>query len=150
MGRKYPYKTYTIRLRENNRRENAIMSVIEGVSLNEDRSLNQFLIDAVEYYLANMDESGYINSTENSSKNRYVLQCEMESELAGIRREMQELKQEISMDVYEKMLSVLLSNAMHPTSVMADNQRNLDNQDNLVSHVEEEDDSLIEDVMKWS
>lgn len=150
MGRKYPYKTYTIRLRENNRRENAIMSVIEGVSLNEDRSLNQFLIDAVEYYLANMDESGYINSTENSSKNRYVLQCEMESELAGIRREMQELKQEISMDVYEKMLSVLLSNAMNPTSVMADNQRNLDNQDNLVSHVEEEDDSLIEDVMKWS
>ncbi|MDO5381569.1 MAG: hypothetical protein Q4F06_02460 [Eubacteriales bacterium] len=150
MGRKYPYKTYTIRLRENNRRENAIMSVIEGVSLNEDRSLNQFLIDAVEYYLANMDESGYINSTENSSKNRYVLQCELESELAGVRREMQELKQEISMDVYEKMLSVLLSNAMNPTSVMVDNQRNLDNQDNLVSHVEEEDDSLIEDVMKWS
>lgn len=150
MGRKYPYKTYTIRLRENNRRENAIMSVIEGVSLNEDRSLNQFLIDAVEYYLANMDESGYINSTENSSKNRYVLQCEMESELAGIRREMQELKQEISMEVYEKMLSVLLANAMNTTVIKEDNQRSSDNQDNLISQTEEEDDSLIEDVMKWS
>lgn len=150
MGRKYPYKTYTIRLRENNRRENAIMSVIEGVSLNEDRSLNQFLIDAVEYYLANMDESGYINSTENSSKNRYVLQCEMESELAGIRREMQELKQEIIMEVYEKMLSVLLANAMNTTVIKEDNQRSSDNQDNLISQTEEEDDSLIEDVMKWS
>ena len=74
----------------------------------------------------------------------------MESELAGIRREMQELKQEISMEVYEKMLSVLLANAMNTTVIKEDNQRSSDNQDNLIGQTEEEDDSLIEDVMKWS
>ena len=36
------------------------------------------------------------------------------------------------------------------TVIKEDNQRSSDNQDNLISQTEEEDDSLIEDVMKWS
>ena len=142
------YKTFTIRFRKTNKREAAILRVLEDLNLDVHKSVNQFVVDAVEYYF---DDRELIGPTADAGKQRYVTRTELEEVVSNLDSKMQETKEEIKSQVYEDVIKVVLGSTMVSGNTMLAQmlQGNSDTQP-VSEQTYEEDDSLLDDVMKWS
>ena len=153
MGNPQKYRILTIRFRKSDKRESAILRVLEDLNLDIHKSVNQFVIDAVEYYIAHFDDKELIGPTSDAGKQRYISRVEMNRELQRIEDEIKAGKEEIRTQLYEDMLKLFIGSAnMVNRSVIVQNEDTGNKQPgdrDTVQHAEE-DESVIDDVMKWS
>lgn len=147
------YKSMTFRLRKNDKREAAIIRVLDDLNLNIHKSINQFIIDAIEYYIAHFDDHELIGPTSDAGKRRYVTRVEMNEALEKITDEVQTTKEEIKNQLFEEMLKLFVGgmNISNRSVIIHSEDSNMTQPNEGVTEQEvEEDKSLIDDVMKWS
>ena len=147
------YQRFTLRFRKNNKREAAILRVLDDLNLEIHKSKNQFIVDAIEYYMAHFDDKELIGPTADAGKQRYISRTEMNGILEDINDDIQVAKDEIRSQLYEDMLKLFIggSNFMNAALTIQTNNNSFPSevaQPNLEQS--EEDDSLVDDVMKWS
>ena len=149
------YKAFSIRFRKTDKREAAILRVLEDLNLDIHKSINQFIVDAVEYYIAHFDDKELIGPTADAGKQRYISRVEFNEAIMKMNNDLEDAKEEIKNQLYEEMLKLIIGGSFMNVNAVLPQTNNIANEKTNVetekqTQNEEEDESLIDDVMKWS
>ncbi|TGX96167.1 hypothetical protein E5357_17100 [Hominisplanchenecus murintestinalis] len=141
MARESMYRSFTLRLRKNDKKEAAIIRILDSLDPEVAKSKNKLIIEAIEFYVAHYGEDEL--TLQASDDNRYVTRKELQESLDEMKVFIQELNSNCQKDVYENivysMFGRLIPNGTMPVMETEKTDSN-----------EEVDESVMDDVMKWS
>lgn len=150
MRSKYNYKTYSIRLKLDDPQQAKIANILENLNKVVHKSVNQFVVDSIEFYMQHFTEAQLIKSKgEHHSDTEYVTEERLQRVLSDRDSRIPEI-------VCEQLIRMIGNNMVlanmigaTPVNVTASEQKPIIN-DETEGETIIEDEALLDDVMKWS
>jgi hypothetical protein len=132
---------HVMRLNMDNKHHVELHEVIEGLDLNVHKSINNFIIDAVGFYIENVGKEAFANPASA----RYITRDELAQAMAATKNEM---KKEIAAHVMSEAKSEVIRLLMGTAGGAARTQRNAwTNPDDAADS--EDDETLVENALEW-
>ena len=147
---KYNYRTYTIRLKMDDPQQAKIVNVLDDLNKVIHKSVNQFVVDAIEFYMQHFDEAQLTKADSiKQYESEYVTEERLKEALSERDNKIPEIicEQLIRMIGNNFVFANVLGTAQVGNSVIS--QTVSDEREETDSDFVE-DEALLDDVMKWS
>ena len=150
---KYNYRTYTIRLKMDDPQQAKIVNVLDDLNKVIHKSVNQFVVDAIEFYMQHFNEAQLTKANnEKHPEPEFVTEERLKQVLSDRDSKIPEIvcEQLIRMIGYNLVFANVVGTNPAAASVIEQTITGKSEETELKDSDFVEDEALLDDVMKWS